>query len=39
MLLNIRTWFYNGETIKGEPSMTMTSHYEGVCRSVGKPIF
>jgi hypothetical protein len=39
MLLNIRTWLYDGEAIKGEPSMTMTSHYEGNCRSIGKPLF
>jgi hypothetical protein len=25
--------------IKGEPSLTMNSHSEGICRSVGKPLF
>lgn len=39
MLLNIKTRLYQGETIKGEPSLTMTSHYEGNCRSIGKPLF
>jgi hypothetical protein len=39
MLLQIRVWYYTGEVIKGEPSLTMTSHDEGVCRSIGKPLF
>jgi hypothetical protein len=39
MVLGIKTWLYPGETIKGQPSMTMTSNSEGICRSIGKPLF
>ena len=39
MLLQINVRSYQGETIKGEPGLTMNSRYEGVCRSIGKPLF
>jgi hypothetical protein len=39
MEMHIKTSLYHGEKIKGEPSLTMNSHSEGICRSVGKPLF
>ena len=37
--LNLRIESYDGESIKGSPSFTMTSIMEGTCRTVGKPLF
>jgi hypothetical protein len=35
----IQTQTYDGESIKGTPSFTMTWNMEGVCRTIGKPLF
>jgi hypothetical protein len=35
----IQTQTYDGESIKGTPSFTMMSNMEGVCRTIGKPLF
>jgi hypothetical protein len=37
--LNLRIESYDGESIKGSPSFTLTSITEGTCRAVGKPLF